>query len=178
MFIDSTTNFSSAGIINTTFITFENCLISYIKYSLLFYDRTEADLLTKLIFQLGSVTLTSDSSIATTFFTGILSRYTSNSPRMFFGVNSFNFTLATNKKFKIDTSVYNNLISTYSFANISNVKLTYYFFAERSCSGGNYFYNNWINPSSDACVATCSGYTDRPTNDLPNQQCLSCHVSC
>ena len=56
--------------------------------------------------------------------------------------------------------------------------MSYYFFAQRSCASGLYFYYSYANPSLDDCVASCSVYTDRPTNDNTYSQCLPCHYSC
>ena len=61
---------------------------------------------------------------------------------------------------------------------MENTKLSYFFFAGRSCSSGSYFYKNWDNSTLDTCVNDCSVYSDRPTNDPPNKQCLPCDVTC
>jgi hypothetical protein len=109
-----------------------------------------------LIINLGWVGLTNDTTIASNFFGGIRNRY-QDVNRMFFGMSSFNFTKAGSKQFMLDTSVVNNIYSTYSLTNtISNVKLSYFFFAERSCTGNPYFYTNWIDHSLDACSSTCA----------------------
>lgn len=98
---------------------------------------------------------------------------------MFFGLSSFNFTINSSKYFGLDTTNYANLYSTYTYSSntISNLKLSYYFFVQRSCTGGLYFYNNWLSPQLDDCVNNCAGY-DRPNNDNTNSQCLACDKSC
>ena len=106
--------------------------------------------------------LTNDSSITSSFFTSIFPRYTSAGDRMFFGLSSFNFSASGIKKFGIDTSNFANLYSTYTYANsIYGIKLPYFFFVERSCAAGLYFYYNYANPALEDCVATCSGKSDR-----------------
>lgn len=97
---------------------------------------------------------------------------------MFFGIGSFNFTKSNSKKFILDTSVVNNLYSTYVFEVFSNVKLAYYFFAVRNCGGGEYFYTNWLDHALDSCGNTCSGYPDRPTTDNTYDKCSACHNTC
>jgi cysteine-rich repeat protein len=177
LYLDGVVNFPSSGVINTTFITYECSLVYYVKYSVLLFDATESDIRSQIVFQLGYASLTVDSSIASSFFSNILPRYQSSS-RMFFGMSSFNFTKTVSKEFDIDTTNYASIYSTYNYNNISNLRLTYYFFAERSCSGGDYFYNSWADPTLDDCLATCSSKTDRPTNDNTHHQCVACHYSC
>lgn len=56
--------------------------------------------------------------------------------------------------------------------------MAYYFFAERVCSGGQYFAKNYADSSLDTCAALCSGYSDQPTSNALNSMCLPCHYSC
>jgi len=98
---------------------------------------------------------------------------------MFFGLSSFNFSLSATKRYGFDSSNIANLYSTYTFSNsIYSIKLSYFFFVQRSCTTALYFYYNYSSPALDDCVATCSGYTDRPTNDNIYWQCLPCDASC
>ena len=98
---------------------------------------------------------------------------------MFFGISSFNFSVAASKIFGFDSSNFGSLYSSYIFSNsITEVKLSYFFFVKRTCPGTTYFYNNWGNPSLDTCVATCSGYPDRPNDDKVYNQCLACDSTC
>lgn len=175
--LDGVVSFPSAGVINTTFITSERSLVYYVKYSVLLFDATASDVQSYLMFQLGYSSFTSDSAVATAFLTGILARYESNR-RMFFGMSAFNFTKASAKQFALDTTNYAAMESTYALASVSNLRLTYYFFVERNCAGGQFFYNNWGDPTQDDCLGSCASKTDRPTNDPTYDQCLACHVTC
>ena len=178
-FVDSVVTVGLNGVINTTFITFEEITITYIAYSIIFCDRTQADVTTRLIYQLGNLKLTNDSSIINNFFTNIDNRYTVTNNRMFFGISSFNFSVVATKKFGFDSSVYTGFSTSYIFSNsITDVKLSYFFFVYRDCPGLTYFYTDWINPSLDTCVSTCPALSDRPTPDSTNKQCLACHATC
>jgi hypothetical protein len=180
-YVDTVVTVGSNGVINTTFITYEEITISYVAYSVIFCDRTQANLNTKLIYRIGNIKLTNDSSIISNFFTNIDSdgRYSQATNRMFFGISSFNFTVTAIKKFGFDSSLYANFYTSYSFTNsITDVKLSYFFFVKRDCPGATYFYTNWVNPSLDTCTGSCSAYPDRPNPDNTNKQCLACHATC
>lgn len=118
-FVDTMVSLDKNGVINTTFITFESTTITYIAYSIIFCDQTQADLTTKLIFRSGNIQLTNNSSIANSFFNSIDNdaRYTGAAGRMFFGISSFNFSVTQTKNFGFDSSIVGNLYSTYTFSN-------------------------------------------------------------
>lgn len=120
-------HFPASGVINTTFITFEECQVYYVKYAVLLFDPVAADIASELIFRTGWVIFNSNNTIASDFFSNLLPRYQVSS-RMFFGLGSFNFTKAYDKTFRIDTSNYASMYSTYIFGNVTHVKLNYYFF--------------------------------------------------
>jgi cysteine-rich repeat protein len=174
---DSVVTIPSLGVVNTTFITSDRASIEFVQYSILFFDQSQADVTTKVIIQLGTTTFSgSNSAPAQTFLNGILPRYTGINNLMFFGLGGFNFSTAGSKQYALDTTNYNNLYSTYSLTNVASLKLAYFFAATRDC-GSDYFYKNWVDPTQDACVTTCSG-TIRPGTDSTNKQCLPCHRSC
>ena len=176
-YLDTIVHIPTLGTINTTFITNDNSVVSYIKYAIIFFDQNQAQQTTQLIAELGFGAFDNTTAPAFNFFNGIRARYIDPN-RMFFGVSSFNFTRIWSKNFALDTSNTSNLYSTYTLSNIDNLKLSYFFFVSRSCSGSSYFYNNWTDPSLDACVNDCSVYIDRPTNDSGNSQCTACHITC
>ena len=120
-------NIPVAGTFNTTLITNDNCQVEYVKYSMVFFNLAAADVNTVLIINLGWVGLTSNSTIASNFFSSIRNRY-QDINRMFFGMGSFNFTKTDSKAFIIDTSVASNIYSTYGLSVISNIKLAYFFY--------------------------------------------------
>lgn len=131
------------------------------------------------IFELGITEFTSNSSLSSQFFSSIESRYTATAGRMFFAVREFNYTYFDNKYFALDLNNYANLATGYIYStSMTKVRMSYYFFVERTCTGSTYFYKDPSNPSNDACFASCSAFSDRPVADNVNMMCLACHYSC
>ena len=75
IYLDSVVNIPVRGTFNVTFVTYDNAEVTYITFTTLFFDPTEADLENRLIFDLGAVQLTSNLSLVQSFFNGILTRY-------------------------------------------------------------------------------------------------------
>lgn len=76
--------------------------------------------------------------------------------------------------------MYNNLIGGYTFTKdtLVRIRVSYFFFVDRSCQPSTYFYKNPTSSSLDDCFASCSGFTDRPVADPTNKMCLPCDYTC
>jgi hypothetical protein len=114
------------------------------------------------------------------FFSSIDTRYTSAAGRMFFGLREFNFTYLDNKIFQLDMNSYASLSSSYQFSKntLVRIRVSFYFFVERTCLASTFFYKDLANSANDNCFASCSGFSDRPIASAATTQCLSCHYSC
>ncbi len=98
---------------------------------------------------------------------------------MFFGISSFNFTRANDKKFHVDTTNYANLdiLCTFTDASIYHISFVNFLFANRECPpvANKYFYKS-TNPSMDSCVSVCPGDKQFQRNDY--FLCMPCHYTC
>jgi hypothetical protein len=179
-FIGLTVNIPKAQTVNTTFFTYEENQVYFLQYAVLFYKRSLAYADMAAIFDVGYANFTFNSTLINLFFSSIDARYTAAAGRMFFGLREFNFTYLNNKKFQLDVNSYNNLLAGYVFSTdtLVRIRLSYYFFVQRTCSGSTYFYKNISNSALDNCYATCTAFADRPVADAATSQCLSCHYSC
>lgn len=129
---------------------------------------------------MGYANFTFNNTLVNIFFNSIDTRYTSASGRMFFGMREFNFTYLSNKKFQLSINNYSNLASGYVFSSdtLVRIRISYYFFVKRTCTGTSYFYMSPTNSSLDNCYTNCSSFADRPVEDINTTLCLSCHYSC
>lgn len=85
-FLGVTVNLPTPSVINTTFFTFEQNQISYLKYSIICFKRSLAYVDMKEIFEIGYANFTFNMTLINLFIDSIDTRYTSAPNRMFFGL--------------------------------------------------------------------------------------------